>query len=193
MAVFPDTPKPKQPSGYSITQVWRTTSAGFDAGNETRYQKWVFPRYDVTLKYPPLTEAMFQILWSFYQARKGAYEAFHFVDYRSMTWDTPQYIDVGDGTTLTFDIPGLSTSAQAIYVDGIAVDPGDYAILSGGGAASSDRVTFDVAPALGSVIGCTFTGYLRSRNRFSQDKMSKQHFEVALFTTGLELKGLMLA
>lgn len=192
MATFPDTPKPKH-GGYSLTQIWKTTVADFDAGNEVRYSKWAFPKYDIVLQYNPLTEARFQALWSFYQARKGAYEAFHIVYFESMKFDTPQYAGVGDGNTKTFDIPGLTTSGQSVYAAGLLVDPGDYSIVSGGGAAGSDRVTFTVAPALGSAIGCCFTGYLRSRNRFAEDKMTKQHFEKALYTTGLSLKGLTLA
>jgi hypothetical protein len=127
------------------------------------------------------------------------------------------YIGIGDGTTVTFDIPGKTTSGVTIYKDGVALraeglsdillenddvlttdgtsesiimeGPEDYTLYSGGGAASSDRVTFTTAPAANVLITCDFTGYLRIRCRFKEE-LSRSAFTAALYQTGIKLKGI---
>jgi hypothetical protein len=187
MSEFPTSPIPKHP--YEITAVWKTIITAFDAANEQRRQKQAFAKYDVNLVYDRLTDAEIMTLWNFYQARKGAYEAFYFYTLETSGWEG-LYIGTGDGTTVTFDLPGKSTSSHTIYSNGSEVDSGDYTILTGGGAGNSDRITFDVAPVSNTIITCDFTGYMRIRCRFEEDRMTKQWFEYVLFRTGLKLKGL---
>jgi hypothetical protein len=96
---------------------------------------------------------------------------------------------LGDGDEDTFDIPGKSTSSQSIYLDG-ALQGSGYTILTGGGVSSSDRVQFTSPPDIGVEISCSFTGLLRIRCRYAQDKLSREQFLEYMYKTGVELKGL---
>ena len=185
--IYPAIPKP-QSGNAGIEAQWKTITAGFDAANEQRDSKWAFPKYNVTLKYPPLDLTDFAVLWAFYMARKGSFEAFWFYDAEAVA-HVNQYVGVGDGGEVTFDIPGKSTSAQSIYLFG-TLQSGAYTIVQGGGDGNSDRVTFDTAPVAGVLITASFTGYLRCRVRFADDKLSRDHFVRALYTTGINLTGL---
>ena len=65
------------------------------------------------------------------------------------------------------------------------------AVLTGGGAESSDRISFAPAPTLGKLITCDLTGYLRMRVRFKEDKFSRQSLTHLISAGGtIELKGL---
>jgi len=184
--VYPTTPVPSWP--YDIKVRWNTTISSFDSGKEQRRQKNLYPKYDVSLTYPVLTAANMQILWSFYQSKKGTYEPFYFYSLESTTWEGC-YIGIGDGVTTTFDIPGRSTSNVIIYQDGVELRSEEYTLYIGGGAASADRVTFATAPAENDLLTCDFTGYLRIRCRF-QEELSRSAFTAALYKTGIKLKGL---
>jgi len=187
MAEFPATPKPVDP--VIVTPRWKTNVTLTDSGKEQRRQKWSFPKYDVQLQYDLITPlSQMQILWDFYMARKGAAEAFHFY-LRYSKNHKAQYVGYGDAETLIFDLPGKSTSSQAIYFDGTGQESG-WSILEGGGSSSSDRVQFDSAPPTGSLITCDFTGFLRNRCRFAEDMMNESRFYVTCFRVGLKLKGL---
>lgn len=192
MATFPETPSPIYP--LTIIPRFKTIQTEFDNGSEERTAKWLFPKYDVTVQYLALSATNAQILWNFYLARKGSYEAFYIYDLSLMQLVTKshvdQYIATGDGATTTFDIPGRSTSSHAIYKDSVLEDSGNYSILTGGGTSSSDRVQFNTAPTTGEIITADFAGYLRIRVRFAQDQMSQEMFALNLFSTGLEMKGL---
>lgn len=186
MAVFPsDTIIPNY--DYEVVQEWKTVISTFDGANEQRKQKWTFPKYHVKLTFGPLSHADVATLWKFYQARKGAYEAFYFYTVESEAWED-LYVATGDGSTKIFDLPGKTTSSQVIYISGDQQDSG-YTILVGGGDGSSDRIEFTTAPAEGDVISCDFTGYMRILCRFKQDNMSRTLFEYNLYRVGLELQG----
>jgi hypothetical protein len=187
MALFPATPLPQYP--YDISVVWKTIISAFDSGKEQRRQKQTYAKYDMSLTYNALHEADFQTLWNFYVARKGSFEAFYFYTLARFSW-YGLFIWTGDGAIVTFDIPGKSTSAQVIYNNGIVVPGGDYTIVTGGGMEGSDRVTFNTAPVLNAIITCDFTGFMRIRCRFEEDKLTKEAFDGALYRTGLKLKGL---
>lgn len=186
MAEFPTSPVPKFP--LTITQVWSTIITTFDSGAEQRRAKVDFPKFNVEMSFDPLSKSEFQTLWAFYQARKGSYEAFYIYTIPTTEdWDS-LYVGVGDGATQIFDLPGKSTSAQSIYVDGVLQSSG-YSILTGGGTESADRVSFTSAPTTGDVISCDFTGYMRIHCRFSEDSMSKEMFSYVLYKTNLNLTG----
>jgi len=187
MAQYPTSPAPQIP--YELTSNWKTIVSAFDSGVEQRRQKQTYPKYDVSLIYNALTVASFATLWNFYHARAGAFEAFYFYTLETTDWDG-LFVGTGDDATVTFDIPGISTTNTLIYNNGTLVDSGDYTLLTGGGTESSDRITFDTAPAANAIITCDFTGYMRIRCRFEDDKMTKQGFAGALYRTGLKLKGL---
>lgn len=185
MAQYPVTPFPQLP--YILEPQWNTIISRADAGNEQRKQKATYARYNVTLTYNALTQTNIDLLYAFYMARKGSYEAFHFYTLDSYTW-TDLWVGLGDGIETTFDIPGQSTSSQIMYLNGLSTI--EFSAVSGGGDSDSDRVIFNVAPAAGTIITCTFTGYMRIRCRFDSDNMSREAFMGALYKTGLKLKGL---
>ncbi len=187
MAEFPTTPVPFAP--LEISANWKTIISGFDSGVEQRRQKQTYPKYDVALTYAALLDADFMTLWNFYQSMKGALKAFYFYTLESSDWDG-LFVGTGDDATVIFDIPGKDTTATLIYINGIAVDSADYTLLTGGGLESADRVQFDTAPAANDIITCDFTGYMRIRCRFENDKMTRTEFAKAVYSTGLRLKGL---
>lgn len=189
MAQFPTTPVPQFP--YDLVANWKTIISAFDSGKEQRRKKQLYAKYDVSLTYNVMTAANMALLWAFYQARNGSYEAFYFYTLESEAW-TGLFVGIGDAATVTFDIPGKTTSAQVIYINGVVQTTG-HTHVTGGGTESSDRITFDSAPALNAIITCDFTGYMRIRCRFDEDKMTKSRFAGALYRTGLKLKGLAAA
>lgn len=158
-----------------------------ESGVEQRRQKWTFPKFDVTLTWNVRAAANIQMLYTFYMARKGAYEAFYFYTYDTEKW-AGLYVGVGDGTTTIFDLPGKTTSLRTVYINGVSTESLSY--LTGGGTESADRVQFDTAPAAGEIISCDFTGYMRIKCRFAEDGMDRKSFTSAIFSTGLKLKGL---
>lgn len=198
MATWPESsPKPNYP--LIITPRFRVLASDLDAGNEQRRLKQEFPKFDVRVTYDGfLTKAEMDVLWNFYLARKGGYEAFYIYDMADVlnvtsTSYTDLYVGTGDGSTATFDIPGRSTSSQTLYIDG--VEDETAAFLTGGGDSSSDRVTPTSAPAAGEVISVDFTGIMRYRVRFGLDKgLSRELFETVYYRAGgIDLVGLRAA
>ena len=209
------------PDGLSITPIWTTIITQSDGITEQRKAKQLFPKYDVKLSYPNgISPADIKIIYAFYMARKGAYGAFYIYD-REPDEHVSQFVGWGDGVTSTFDIPGITTSEQKIYIDGVEISSNNYTILTGGGVENSDRVSFGASggsllletggklllesggdmllegissgspPISGQLITCTFTGYLRMRVRFKEDKLSKETLTHLLYRGGeIEFKGL---
>lgn len=194
MATYPESPIPIYP--LIVEPEWKTLVSGFDGGGEQRRQKQLFPKYNVAVQYDALIETDMQILWDFYMVRKGSFEAFYIYDLSLLANIAPdhnsQYVGTGDAATDIFDIPGRSTSSQSVYIDGVLQStPTDYSILTGGGASNSDRIDFVSAPAAGEVITVDFTGFLRIRARFAEDKLPRALFMTILFRYGgIKLKGL---
>ena len=184
---YPASPVPQYP--YKMSVNWKTITSDFDSGKEQRRQKQVFPKYDIELTYEALNIIDFAILWNFYMTCKGSYTAFNFFTLETGSW-TGLYIGTGDAVTLIFDIPGKTTSAHAIYLNSVLQGGANYTILTGGGVDSADRIQFVTEPALNDVISCDFTGYMRIRCRFAEDKLGKEVFTAALYKTGIKLKGL---
>jgi uncharacterized protein (TIGR02217 family) len=187
--VFPESPAPN--FGYTLTPRWDTMIKRVRSGAEQRRGKLTYAQYDAELLYDVLTQSeMVDEFYEFYMAHKGALTAFWFYDIISHA-HKGLYVGTGDGSTEVFDLPGKSTSSQTIYVDGVEQTvTTDYVILTGGGDGNADRVDFVTPPSEGQVVTCDFTGYLRCRMRFEEDEMDRTLFSVALFKTGLKLKGL---
>jgi hypothetical protein len=186
MAGYPATPKP---STIALTARWNTVISKFDSGKEQRRTKQTQDLYDVNLTYAAMSLANFTTLWAYYQACKGSYTSFFFFDLVSAA-HVAVYTGLGDGTTDTFDLPGKDTISHYIYLNGALQTATDYTILTGGGTDNADRVQFDTAPTAGYIITASFTGYLRIKCRFKDDKLTREAFTAKLFHTGLELVGL---
>jgi hypothetical protein len=104
-----------------------------------------------------------------------------------------QYCGTADGDAEIFDIPGISTSSQKVYKNRVEQTlTVDYSILPGNPdwPDSCDRINFCVAPSAGEVITVDFTGILRIRARFFEDKLQKELFKTKLYRCEIRLKGL---
>ncbi len=190
MATYPENPSP---SRLTFEAEWLTLKTPpTDSGKEQRRQKLLFPRYNVEINYPEEEVDLEQMnnLWDFYMARKGELEPFYVYDWLVSKSHAEQYCGTADGSTAVFDIPGRSTMLWSIYSDGVLVDPADYTILTGGGASNSDRVEYDSNPTAGVIVTADFSGYLRARVRFEDDKLARETFLGVLFSFGIRMKGL---
>lgn len=193
MATFPESnPAPQYP--LVVEPELNTLISNKDGGGEQRRQKLLYPKYNVAVRYKTISPAEASTLWEFYLARKGSYEAFYIYDLVLLMGiafnHVGEYCATGDGALVVFDIPGRSTSSQIIYVDGVD-ETSNITILYGGGASNSDRVQFDVAaPSAGAIITVDFTGFLRMRVRFLEDKLPRTIFNYNMFRYGIKLKGL---
>jgi hypothetical protein len=158
-------------------------------GREQRKEKWHFPRRNLTINYKDITKEQCRLLWAFYIARKGPREAFSVFLTRTDSY-VEEYVGVGDGSTLTFNLPCKSSVGVSVYLDSV-IQPSGYTLTHLSGADGEDKITFDSAPEAGAVITVTFTGYLKVRSRFMEDKTSFDDFYRRVFVIGLKLKGLL--
>jgi len=181
---YPETPIPTEP--YDIKINWKTVISDFDSGKEQRRQKNLYPKYNVSLTYPPLSLTDIQILWNFYQARRGTYEPFYFYSIEEAQWNGC-FVGIGNASDTTFDLPGKSASSIVIYDNGVAT--ATYTLGVGDGDCLSDNIVFNTAPAVNALITCDFYGYLRIRCRF-QEELTRSSFTAALYKTGINLRGL---
>lgn len=189
MVVYPSSPLPQYP--FEITSEYKTLISTFETGTELAHQQWRFPKRSINLKYDVLTAADIKALWDFYTARRGSLVPFWFFD--TYTTDdsgnpasyTDEYAGRGDAATTTFDLPGKTTSARTMYLAGIAESGVTY--QSGTGDGGADQVEFISAPAAGALITIDFTGHIRYKMRFAQDKLSKELFKARLYKTGIGL------
>lgn len=187
MALFPETVIASEGS-YKIIPEFKTIITDMESGTEQRRQKWFFPKYNVELGFGMLTESEMQEVWNFFIARRGAAEAFYFYTYEeTLSW-TNLYLGVGNGASVIFDLPGKSTSLRTVYVDGISNEA--LTFLTGGGTEYADRVQFDTPPEAGTILSCDFTGKMRIRCRFEEDKFSRENLFYTLTKASVKLKGL---
>lgn len=191
MAVLPST-APYPAYENVIAQRFKTIISVHDEGNEQRRAKWDFPRYDITLNYSGLDSSQMQILWNFYTARKGAYEAFYYYAGKaegiSYAW-TSVYVATGDGTSTSIPFCGISptTVGISIYKNASILSTTTWAMTSTDGVNDEDTLTLKFTPTTGDVITASFSGYLKCRVRFKEDNMSRSLFEYRLYRSGLEL------
>ncbi|GAG01292.1 unnamed protein product [marine sediment metagenome] len=196
MSVFPEITS--VPFGNPVIQQiqFKTLMSGFDdLGKEQRKQKWLYPRRLITLRYNFISKAEVQTLYQFYIARGGAYGAFAFFypsprsnDYTYIT----EYVGTGDASETVFSLPALDSGNYTLYVDGDSqTDPADYSFSAASGPDGEDKVTFTSAPPAGARITFTFTGRLKVRARFKDDKLSVEEFMDRLINVGLQLQGLL--
>jgi uncharacterized protein (TIGR02217 family) len=185
VAAYPESPYPTYP--YVIEPEWRTLVTEFDSGEEQRRSKWTYAHYNIRLSYYGLASSAVGNLYEFYMARKGASEAFSFFDPLGASTHTGLYVGTGDGATTAFNLPGRQMASKTVYINGATVAS---TVSTAAGLDGSDSLLFGVAPTSTQVLTCDFVGTLRVRCRFAEDRMSKQTFEKALFSAGIELKGL---
>lgn len=186
MAAFPETPVPTW--SYIVEPEWRTLITPFDSGKEQRRQTWTYAKYNVVLSYYGQPSSASETIWKFFQARKGAYGAFHFFDPLDASSHVDLYVGIGDSTTVSFSLPGKQISNQTIYLNGLETTA--VTLTTAAGEDGSDLITFDSAPSTADTVTCSFSGKLRIRCRFDEDRLSRDNFDKALFSYGIRLKGL---
>ena len=192
MAKYPTTPIP---SYEHVTQArYKTVISIFDDGNEQRRQKWTAPQYDVTLQYNAIRTTAMTTLWNFFEARKGAYEAFHY--YIGEAWSEKQtvtgaYIAVADGSATAFTLPCKNSCAVTVYQNGSALGSSIITVNTTVGTDDSDTLSLTgLTPSSGDVLTCDFTGYQKVRCRFKNDTLSRTLWERDIYKLVIELKGL---
>lgn len=196
MSAFPEISS--VPFGNPVIQQiqFKTIITGYDdMGVEQRKQKWLYPRRLITLRYPYITKAEIQTLFQFYIDRAGAYQSFAFFypsprgnDYSYVK----EYVGTGDGSTTVFNLPAVDSGNYTLYVDLSAQsDPSDYSFAAQSGPDGEDKVTFVSAPASGERVTFSFTGRLKLRARFKDDKLTYEEFHDRLINIGLQLQGLL--
>ena len=175
-----------------------------DAGEEQRKQKWAYPRRNVQLRYNYISKEDAEVLWSFYIARGGAFEAFNFF------WPEPattypsyiaEYAATGDGTAEVFNLPSRTAAAYTLHSTtalGVASDLTegvDYNFTATGGEDGADKIDFSdsamTPPALGDRLTWSFTGTLKIRCRYAEDIYTFNMFFDRLSTSGVIIKGLL--
>jgi len=185
MAVYPETPVPSL--AYMTRERYKTLISEFDTGEEQRRQKWSAPKWDVSLVYNAIRSTDVDKLLAFYDARRGAYEAFSFYDPFTASGYTSVYCGTGNGTSTAFDIPGKQTSGQVVRVNGSTVA---FTVSTGTGADGADRILLPSPPAAGAVVTCSFSGKLRIRCRFSEDSFEREYREAGRYRVRVSLTGL---
>jgi hypothetical protein len=185
VAIYPESPVPTFP--YAIEPEWRTIVTEFDSGAEQRRQKWTYAHYNISLNYYGQPSTSISHLFEFYAARRGAYEAFTFYDPLGASSHDNLYIGTGDGATTAFDIPGRQISGLVVYRNGTTIAT---TVSTAAGTDGRDSLRFGTAPTSTQVLTCDFVGTLAVRCRFADDRLSRNNFERALFSAGVQLKGL---
>jgi len=184
MAVFPSV---QAAYGSQIDPRWKTNISGYDTGSEQRIAKRQFAVFDFKLKFPSLSKADAQSIWNFYNARKGAFQAFYIFAPESETHEG-LFVAEGDGSRDIFDLPGKSTSTRTLYRNGQLQSSG-FTYLTASGEGGADQVEFTTAPAAGDIISIDMTCILRAKVRFKEDRLPKEYFDHLIYAYGIELVG----
>jgi hypothetical protein len=172
---------------------FKTLTTKFDnLGKEQRKQKWLYLRRTIQVKYNYISKVNAKTIWNFYIARNGSYETFRFFYPASNTYLT-EYVGTGNGSAVTFNLPSYQAASYTLYVDGVAKTASgtDYTFTSEGGTDGCDKAVFVIAPANGTRITWTFTGYLVVVCRFTDDNMNFETLYDRLVSFGLKLQGLL--
>ena len=130
--------------------------------------------WDVVLDWLDPTNA--QTWRLFFLDRQGSYDPFYWFAWYKTT-DVGLPVGIGDGSTVTFDLPFKeSTLSPLIFVDAaLQTDPADYSYSAGTGTNGADEITFTTAPALDEVITATCSGARVAHHvRFKNDSFDTQ-------------------
>jgi len=193
MALYPSYSEVPYSNPRILEPVHKTLVSNFnDMGVEQRKRKWLFHKWNVTLKYTALSKANARTLWQFFIARDGMYGGFHWIDGFVDSY-VGEYFGTGDGSTVTFDLPFATDTTHVIYVAGVEkTETTDYTINADAGTDGGDSITFNSAPTKGARLTCDFTGYLKIRCRFDNDAYSFEQFYNLITNVGVKLIGLHL-
>ncbi len=191
MALFPEYDQIAYLPSIKISPRFSTSISTLSGGQEKRRAKFTFPLYDLDVSYDLLTLADARTIWQFYKDRQGSFGTFYFYLPYLETFEG-EYCGTGDGSTVTFDVPGKTISSYTVYDAGSAQTEGggnDYVIEQGVGVEGAARITFNTAPASGNHITIDFRGYYRFKVRFEEDNLPFEVFAQKLVKMGIKLVG----
>lgn len=180
MSLFPTTVNLGIPQ---IDSMWNTTITPMKSGKENRTQNWIFPKRQISIPFPNITETDLKTILNFFNNDcKGARYAFH------LKWPVEEiykkeYVDQGDSGTTTFTLPFSEGTAGNTYIYLDDVLNTGYTFSSGTGIDGMDQVVFTTAPSDGVLITCTSTAKWTPLVRFS-DKMTYQYLLNDLVSIG---------
>jgi uncharacterized protein (TIGR02217 family) len=153
------------------------------SGIESRATYQAYPQYLITLKYEVLragAEQEKQKLEGFFNARRGAYDDFLFLDTKDNTCADQQFA-IADGSTTTFRLSrsliegGLKEPVSAIFNTPVIKHNG---VLQAAATYTIDqyaaKITYNTAPAAG--VALTWGGQYYWRVRFLRDDLDFQQF-----------------
>ena len=177
--------------GWSVTRspVFNTLTSLHASGKEIRSPRAVWPRWEFTMSYEGLKSdgaETLQVLLSFFQSMRGRGNKFAFTDPENNTVNAG-FIGTGDGYRNNFTLcravgpnyeepVGFINSLDAVYVNGVEVDPSDYQLWYNNGITNNTypQVLFDQPVADGDVVTADFSYYFLCR--FYDDTMTFEEF-----------------
>ncbi len=165
---------------FEVKAAYRTLISAMDSGTEVRHQRQAFPKREILPNFSWLSATEINLIWSFYQARKGALESFHLIAPLSESW-YGEFIGLGTGGQTIFDFPSVGTTpgSNVVYVNGVVNV--DYDLDTGTGENGADRLLWYAAPANGAVLTADFIGRRRFLVRFKDDNMSRSLVNLACY------------
>lgn len=148
MEIFPSSPIPTYP--LALESQHMTLTSSFESGKEFRRQLWAYAKRKATLKFDLLSQSNMMTLWNFFNARKGSFDPFWFfwpLSNSDGTWIfySGEYVGRGNGSTVTFELPGKNTDNSFNQVknygfeDGTSGNWGLY-VNTGAGAVASGSI-----------------------------------------------------
>lgn len=167
---------------------YKTLTTQFEGGQESRKQKWLYPRRNFKINYKAVSNTDAQTLWQFYVDRAGSFESFSFFHPYSRSY-VGEYVATGDGSTQLFSFPSKQGNARTIYINGSEETGGTF--TQAGGSDGEDQWDAGSPIASGAIITYDFTGRLKVRCRFADDRMDYTTFMDRLMTVGLKIQGLL--
>jgi hypothetical protein len=138
----------------------------YGKGESQRLSEMRFPMREVHVPFGKLNVTDRNTLYSFFRARLGASEAFHYFHNRSQKI-VDEYVGYATGSEQTLDIPSKSTVSGATLILYADMTPISKTLSAGTGENDSDQVIFTAT--LGSLITLDCYGLLRLRCVFGDD------------------------
>lgn len=183
-AVFPDLPGVMITTSY--TPLWKTIVQEAVSGKELRAALTAYPRWKIKLSFEFLrsgAEAELQQLVGFFNARRGRFDSFLFLDQLANS-ATAQTFGTGNATATQFQlvrdfggfvepVQNLNGTPQIFKAGTLQASPADYSLSATG------LVTFTTAPGSGAAL--TWTGNYYQRVRFMQDEAEFGRFMRSLY------------
>lgn len=182
-AIFPTMPGLKW--GTVKTPMWSTGIQKAASGRELRGAFYSFPRYKISLGYEVLRSgalAELQTMVGFFNARKGSFESFLYLDPEDNAVVNQQFGVGVSGQTQYQLVRAYGGNAEPVLAPQLVVHGGADPVImvngvvqtSGCTVAEFGVVTFASAPAVGAVLSWSGSYYWRCR--FMQDSADFDRF-----------------